>query len=276
MSHYETLGVTKNATQSEIKKAYRKLANKYHPDKKEGDEIKFKDINAAYDIIGDENRRQQYDMNPNFDQGFQGNQGFNRDFGRQYNFRSAEEMYAFMRNQREAAMTKNQDTLVVLEVTLKDAYLGKDQTFEVDWVKDSIRFTLTPGTRPGAKYRLSGKGKVHRTDLPAGDLIVQVQLTRVGDWDLVGADLYLPIHINPIEAMIGCTKEFEHLSGKKYKVPVGAGTGHGEKLRLAGLGMPIPNNKHADMYAVIVIDSIKITDEEDVKSLQEISNKLTS
>jgi DnaJ-class molecular chaperone len=272
MSHYDTIGVSKDATQAEIKKAYRRLANKYHPDKKTGDDVKFKEINAAYDIIGDKDKRSQYDINPNFDQ-----QG-GHDNGFRHDFKSAAEMYEFMRKRNYDAQTRNQDSLVSYEISLKDAYNGGEHTFNVDWLTETIKLTIPKGVRPGAKFKIQGKGRPQRPDLPIGDMIVQIQISRYQDWDLQGPNLVLPITINAIDAMVGCSKEFTHLSGKKYKVPVPAGCSHGEKLRLSGLGMAAPalqaGTKSGDLYVVILVEIPKILDKTDVKILQGISKKL--
>ena len=169
MSHYATLGVDKTATQSEIKKAYRKLSMQYHPDRG-GDENKFKEIADAYAVVGDEQKRQQYDAmqdNPfaNFGNmgGMDGNFGdiFNQFFGGQF---------------RQQQQTRGSDIKVDMHISFEEAFHGCSKTFSVNGYESTIN--LKRGVKTGQKFRLAGKGAAHpfNSTLPPGDLLVTIHV----------------------------------------------------------------------------------------------------
>ena len=263
MDHYQTLGVAKDATVQEIKKAYRKLAMKHHPDKG-GNEAEFKKITEAYEVLSDPNKRAQYD-NPNPFGNFEFNMGgsdspfadiFGDIFGRQ----------------RERQM-RNPDAMVDINIDMETAYFGKDVVVDVGFAREVV--TLPPGTRTGTKIRIHGKGHSRYAEMPPGDLLCRFHVQCPPDVGLENSDMYQRFTINSIEAMTGTVITFRHVSGKQLQIKVPAGTQSDSKLRLSNWGMPIPNsNQYGHFFAIINIQTPIITNENHIEQLNKINEEI--
>lgn len=171
MNHYQTLGVDKSATQAEIKKAYRKLSMKHHPDKG-GNEDKFKEIADAYTVIGDENKRQQYDaVQENPFANFNNMGGMDGNFSDLFNQFFSENRGPFQQQQ-----TKGNDIRVQLHISFTEAFYGITKNFRVG--AESITIHLKPGARSGQRLIVHGKGSPHpfNSQLPNGNVIVEVSV----------------------------------------------------------------------------------------------------
>jgi len=259
MSHYDTLGVAKDADQSEIKKAYRRLASVHHPDKNNGNDAHFKKIGEAYDILSDEGKRQEYDMYPN------GRPQMHM-HGGHFNF---EDMFRQHRHQQR----ENPNSIANIQITLKQAYDGEDYQLNLD--SGTIKLKIPPGTRSGTKMRLPGKGSTRFLDLPPGDLYVVINILMPLNWGWNNDDLYYQTKVDAISAMIGATAEIDHISGKKYKLEIPAGSQHGDKVRLKGLGMVNPvNTVVGNLYIIIDIFIPTVTEELDRNTLSNLRGKL--
>ena len=166
MDHYQTLGVSPQADEKEIKKAYRKLAGKHHPDKG-GDENEFKKIQQAYETLSDPAKRQQYD-NPNpFEGGdpfSQGGFNFRGDFGDIFGD-------IFGRGFQQRQPTRNPDGVVDLHLELHEVFHGTEKMINTGY--GTFKITIPAGTRHGTKFNMHGKGPVQHQGLPPGDLIVR-------------------------------------------------------------------------------------------------------
>ena len=259
MDHYQTLGVSRDAEQKEIKTAFRKLAMKHHPDKG-GDEEEFKRVQAAYDTLSDPDKRAEYD-NPNpfegFGQGF-GNSPFADIFG---------DIFGGRRQQQRPV--KNPDGIVDVGVTLLQIYTGS--TIVVNTGYGSFNVTIPQGTADGTRMRLAGKGPVRDERLPAGDLIVRLHTEYPDNWGRDREHLFYRHNINAIDAMTGCTLTIVHVDNKKFQLTVPAGTGHGTRLKMSALGMKMPDyGIVGDLYVLIELDIPTITDQEDIKTLNKI------
>lgn len=268
MNYYDVLGVPTDASEADIKKAFRKLASQHHPDKG-GDTNKFQQIQEAYEVLGDANRRHEYDHPPR--QGFSGNfhQGpqtfaddvFAQMFGagqRGFNFRQ--------RNIR------NPDAITNVTITLSECYHGTVKVLQFNNT-ESYNLTIPAGTLPGTQMRLAGKSpNIANPQAPPGDLIVTIQVQREGAYDLDGPNLIHYAEIDAISAMTGCDLPVRHINGSTVKLKVPAGTQHGSKLRIRGMGMPLPGQAGAsgDWYTVINIYVPKITDPNTVDMLNKI------
>ena len=216
MDHYQTLGVGKDASQQEIKKAFRKLAMKHHPDKG-GDENEFKKVQAAYDTLSDPEKRAQYD-NPNPFEAF--GQGFGQGFGDSPFADIFGDIFGQRRQQRRPV--RNPDGIVDVGVTLHQVYTGS--TIVVNTGYGSYEVTVPQGTADGTRLRLSGKGPVRDSNLPAGDLIVRLHTEYPDNWGRDREHLFFRQNINVIDAMTGCVIEITHVDGKKYQLTIPAGT----------------------------------------------------
>lgn len=245
MNHYDTLGVDKSADPAEIKKAYRKLAGKHHPDKG-GDENEFKRIQQAYEVLSDPKKRAQYDS-PEPDWQRYTPPDFADIFGDAFN--------QFRNNHR-----RNPDSLVNVELSLAQAYTGT--TFHLDLPSgETVALRVPAGVRDGTRLRVAGKARQRYADLPAGDIYVAVHVNVPPNWGRHEDDLFIRVEIDAIDAMIGTTIQLKHINDKTYSVTIPKGMQMGEKVRLNGLGMANPRSGMEGSLYVIV--DVKIPDIKD-------------
>ena len=269
--YYDLLGVKKGASDDEIKKSYRKLAMKYHPDRNPGDkaaEDQFKQISEAYAVLSDTEKRKQYDMfgdqkfHQNFSQedifrgadfrniftdaGFDGGDIFSRIFGAGFGggrggFGGGQAM-------------KGQDVEYPLTVSFHEAFSGSERqvAFRLsDGSSRELNVKIPAGIRDGGKLRVAGKGAASPYGGPAGDLYIVMSVATHPQFSRVGDDIEGKMTLKLSEALLGCSKEVETLDGhKKIKVP--AGVRPGTKIRLKSLGFPVPGRAfRGDYYAVV-------------------------
>lgn len=268
--YYKILGVDKKASQDQIKKAYRKLAVQYHPDKNPGNkeaEEKFKLINEANEVIGDPEKRKKYDeLGENwnrFQQSGQGGQqggGFDwSSFGGQgggtyYTESDVNDMFGsqggngfsdffeafFGRGSRQRAGQqqshfKGGDYEAETEVSLEEAYKGTSRIIQVH--NEKLRITIRPGAYDGQLLRIKGKGAEGSSDKYRGDLYVRIRLRPHPIFTRRGDDLYATQIIDLYTAVLGGDVYVNTLGGK-VKVKTPAGTQNGATIRIRGKGMP--------------------------------------
>ena len=246
--YYEVLGVKKDASDDEIKKAFRKLAVKYHPDKNPGDkaaEEKFKEANEAYSVLSDKTKRSRYDQfghagvggdgggNP-FGGGFNG-QSFNFDFGGAGGFEDIlGSIFGFGGGFRGAR--RGQDFRTSITIDFEDAIFGTTKTIAIEGKQ--VKLKIPAGIYDGQSIRLNGKGgEAPTADGQRGDLYVEIRvrahkhLTREGE--LILSEVTIPM----ADAVLGTEIDVETVDGKiRMKVP--AGTQPGTNFKLSGHGAP--------------------------------------
>lgn len=274
MDYYETLGVRKNATQEEIKKAYRSLANKHHPDKG-GDQAKFKDISVAYDTLSDPQKRQEYDMggsqnihinSGNFHDVF--NNAFQFHFGGGHPFGDI-----FGRRQH-----RNRDLNIQCQVTLLDSFSGKQ--FEASYTLPSgktqtVVINVPPGVDNGGTIRYQGLGDDSIPGIPRGDLNVTVIIIPDSKYVRHNDDLYTNLEINPIEAMIGTRKTVKNIDGQMLNIDVRAGVSDGTEYARAGMGFPNMRGGARGRFVIVVkIKAPAVTNPDLIKKLQKINEEI--
>lgn len=239
MDHYSTLGVSKNATPDEIKKAYRKLASQHHPDKG-GDTNKFQEIQTAYDTLSDTQKRQMYD-NPQ-------PQGFN--FGSsnfQWNVHGMDlnEVFGQMFNQHQRQGRQIFRTAVA--ITLKEAYTGGNKILEINTQngKKIIDVKIPPGVNNGDQIRYD---KV----IDQANLIIEFQIMPDLRFERRGNDLVCNLSISVLDLITGTDIEFTTFNDKKLLVHIKPSTQPYMNIKIPNHGMPILNSQqYGDQYLLL-------------------------
>jgi curved DNA-binding protein len=270
--YYKILEVPRDASEEVIKKAYRKLARKYHPDvsKEANAKERFQDVSEAYETLKDKEKRAAYDSlgsyrpgqefrpPPDWSERF-GQQKFSEDFGDidlsdlfaafGGGFgRSAGARRGFRRG--GAVPIPGEDYEVTVRITLEEAFAGTEREFRIG--NQSVRARIPRGASDGERLRLRGKGGPGVNGAPPGDLYLVISLMPHALYKANGRDLDLEVPVAPWEAALGAQIEVPTLEGiVKMKLP--SGSKSGQKLRLAGKGLPKPGGGAGDLYAVIML-----------------------
>ncbi|MEB3316627.1 MAG: DnaJ C-terminal domain-containing protein [Cyanobacteriota bacterium] len=277
--YYATLGVEPTATADEIRKAYRRLARQYHPDvsKQEGAEERFKEVSEAYDTLSDKEKREAYDQlgrhrpgedfqpSPEWDSRFW-QEGVADDLDladllRQIGFQHAARRQGAAGH--GAAARRGQDYEIATSLSLEDAARGKDIAVEfsvpeldadgrVQRHAKTARIRVPKGVSDGERLRVPGKGGPGIGGGKPGDLYLDIRLERHPLFQVAGHDLYLELPIAPWEAVLGARVELPSLEGP-LTVTVPPGARSGQKLRLAGKGLPRRSDGAGDLYGVLQI-----------------------
>ena len=277
--YYAVLGVGRKATQDEIKRAYRKLARKYHPDvsKEKDAEQKFKDLGEAYEVLKDPEKRVAYDQlgsNWNSRQGFRPPpdwgagfefQGSPRDAGRQHDF---SDFFESLFGQAggpggggRGFQMQGEDHHARILVDLEDSYHGASRSISLQMPEvtadghvlsrnRTLKVNIPKGVRQGQQIRLSGQGAKGQGRGKAGDLYLEIEFNPHRFYRVEGADVYLELPVAPWEAALGASIKVPTPSGAiDLKIP--ANSKAGKKLRLKGRG--IPSKTPGDLYVVLQI-----------------------
>jgi curved DNA-binding protein len=275
--YYQTLGVDKTASADDIKKAYRKLVRKYHPDvsKLADADAKTKEINEAYDVLGDEEKRTAYD---DLGRGYRPGQEFQPppDWGAQYDFGGADpndffsDLFAHVgRRQRGGAGAgggrgfhmRGEDINAAIEIDLRDAYTGatrnvtlripqRDASGRVHMQEKTLSINIPKGVTPGQQLRLAGQGQPGLGEGGAGDLYLEIRFRPDKRYRIEGRDVYEDVPIAPWEAALGAKIAVPTPSGQ-VEVTVPPNSQTGRKLRLKGRG--IPGNPAGDLYLILTV-----------------------
>jgi curved DNA-binding protein len=280
--YYKILGVKKNASSTEIKKAYRKLAMKYHPDKAKGDksaEEKFKGINEANEVLSDSVKRKKYDeLGSNWqnyeqagsNEGFGGTRYENQGPGGQYSG-DFDDMSGYSdffdaffggsfggsgksrRGGGRSVSTVGQDMQAMIEITLREAYSGTSKVFNYN--NQSIKLNIKPGISEGQVLKLAGKGGAGIRGGQAGDLLLTIKILPDAVFDRKGDDLYAYLKVSLYDAVLGGKVEFEMIKGK-VKIDVPKECSAGKIFRLSKLGMPKygKTGESGDLYLTVKIE----------------------
>ena len=267
--YYKTLGLEKNASKDDIKKAFREKAHQFHPDKNKGNkeaEQKFKEASEAYSVLSDDNKRAQYDrfgsngpgFNPNqggFQGGFGGfdfsqfqQGGFN---GQNIEFDLGDIFGEFFGGGRRPR--KGRNITIDLQVTVKESIFGLDREVSLGG-KERLVIKIPPGMESGQGLRVAGKGE--KGEGGPGDLIVRVWVEESKLFRKEGFNLITELPVKLTTALLGATVDVETLDGKiELKIP--QGTTHGEILRVKHKGVPDDRGRRGDLLIVTRVNMPK-------------------
>lgn len=255
--YYKILGIEKNASEEDIKKAFRKLAHRHHPDKKEGNSDKFKEINEAYTVLSDKQKRAQYDTFGSAGFGGQGySGGFNAsDFG--FDFSGFQQggfdqgdlgdiLSSIFGGRR---VRRGRDIAVDIELSFHESIFGAERKVVINskLVKQKeVQIQTPPGIDEGQMIRMSGMGEIIEGGVP-GDLYVKVHVRKHPTLRKEGYNLVMDLQIKLTEALLGAEHKIATLDGDlTLKIP--AGTNSGTILRVKGKGVPTSPGKRGDLY----------------------------
>lgn len=305
--YYQTLGLERGATQDEIKRAYRKLARKYHPDvnKESGAEDRFKEVGEAYEVLKDPEKRAAYDQlgsrakageefrpPPDWDAGFEfsgggftgaGDAGFSEFFENMFGSRGFSGFQSGHRGAGRGFDSRGEDHHAKVLIDLEDAFTGAsrritlqqsevDENGRVRTKPRSLNVKIPKGIKPGQSIRLTGQGTPGVGRGPAGDLYLKVEFNPHPLYRVEDRDLYLDLPLAPWEAALGATVKIPTPEGKvDLKIPPNSTSGR--KLRLKGRGLP--GKTAGDLYAQISIALPPATTDEDKALYRKMAEKFS-
>jgi DnaJ-class molecular chaperone len=272
--YYKILNVEKSASKDDIKKAFRKLAHEYHPDKPTGNENKFKEVNEAYQVLSDDQKRAQYDRfgsnGPQFGGGQGGFGGF--DFGGfNINFDGFQNGQEFDLNDLFGAfggggfgrrVRKGRDIILSLNISFKESVQGVEKTIKVpsnsaQKDKKEVSIKIPAGIESGQMMKLQGYGESvddgpDRAGQP-GDLLIKIYVESHKTLRKEGIHLVTNLSVKLSDALLGATYDVEGVDGPiKIKIPKGINTG--KILRIKGAGIAASRFQHGDLLVVIEVD----------------------
>ena len=281
--YYDVLGVRRDASQEEIRQAYRKLVRTYHPDlnKDPGAEDRFKDISEAYSVLSDPATRARYDaFGPDFRQvpedvdpdtwrragaasgAGRGQAGWGAgQAGPGFGFDEGIDLDDLLggifggRGRGGIGAMPGADHEAGLEISLEEAYAGTRRSVTLGGGEGArtLDVTIPPGVTNGQRIRLAGQGGRGSGGAPPGDLHLIVRIAPDPRYRVEGRDVYVDLPLAPWEAALGTSVPVDVPGGGEVKVTVPAGTSSGRRLRLRGRGLPNPRGTPGDLYAVAKI-----------------------
>lgn len=271
MDYYSILGVRKDVSNDDLKKAYRKLAMQHHPDRG-GDPSKIKEINEAYDTLKDPHKRAQYDHSQTAGKG-----GFNFNHS---HFKPGSapfaDIFANMRHHAHAGFSPHINIQTTID--LKDVYTGKSlvvsyklNTGEVEHLNVDIPI----GVQDGMNIRFRNYGNYVQTGL-RGDLLLKINVKIPNGYQRDGNNIYQDMYVNSLDLLIGTKKEIKTLDDKQLSINVPAATQEFTKFKLNGYGTPdFKTGKRGNLILTVIPKIEKIVDQNLINQLRAIRNSLT-
>ncbi len=278
--YYQILGIAKTATQDEIKKAYRKLAIKYHPDKTQGNkaaEEKFKEVSEAYEVLSDKEKRQKYDQlganwkqyeqNPNYQNFYQNyQQNFNKQQSNKRTHSNMDDSFGgggfseffqqfFSKKKSSGGYSAPQNGADIegsISISLEDAYNGITRI--IKGAGQQLKVKINPGIKDGQTLRMKGKGEPGKNGGQPGDIYLKINVTEHSMYERKENDLYYDVLVDMYSCILGGDIKIPSLKGE-IKITLPKCTENGKVYRLRGLGMPVYQmpGEFGDLYAKVKV-----------------------
>lgn len=274
--YYNILGIDRNASSEEIKKAYYKLARKHHPDLHKGDEAesrKFQQINEAYEVLKDPDKRRKYDAfgttgdrQDQFEGFGRGDSGFYGEFSDQGFSDFFESLFG--RQSSSDIRYKGRDLEATLELNLEQIFKEFHQIITIN--NKQIRIKVPAGIEDGQKIRLRGYGQPGFNGGPAGDLYISFVIKNPAGVERKGADLYKTENIDLYTAVLGGEVLIEGIN-EKLKLKIAPETKQGAIVRLKGKGVPLYKKKErGDLYITLMVQLPEKLSEEEIELFKKL------
>lgn len=310
--YYKILGVEKSATEENIKKAYRKLAMKFHPDRNPGNkqaEEKFKKLSEAYAVLSDQEKRKQYDSFGSdafrqrysqedifknfdfsdilkefgFDLGGRGSRGFGGGRARTFSFGRggsgdpfADLFGGAQGYAQQQVPQKGQDLEYNLSITLEESVFGAEKKLALqkeDRVEE-INIKIPPGISSGKKLRLAGKGSPGYNRGQSGDLFLNINILPHPIFARDGVDIYVEKAVNYSQAALGATIDVPTIEGTTKRIKIPAGTQSNTKIRMKGYGVPnLKDGGKGDQYVKISVNVPKKLSERQAQLVKKLADE---
>ena len=272
MDYYSILGIPRNASPEEIKKAYRKLAMANHPDRTGGDDAKFKQINEAYATLSDSEKRDTYDhphkANP-----------FNNQQQRQNPFGDQIFEHMFGRGFAQQRQTpRNKDITVQARIDLNDVLTGKNLIIQYQLSTgrlETVTVEVPPGAKHGDTIQYEGLGDEGRPRLPRGHLQVRIVVNKLKNWERDNDNLIVKKTVNVFDLLLGCVIIITTLDNKKLEIKIPQGTQTGTTFSIPKYGVPnMRSGQRGNLYVTVDTVIPKITDEDLLSKIEDIKKEL--
>ena len=282
MDYYKTLGINRNASSDEIKKAYKKQAMKHHPDKG-GDGAQFQKINEAYDTLKNPQKKSHYDRfgsapNQNMGAGSRSyefrSDDFPNDIGDIFNQFFGGGPSPFNRRQQ---YRKNRDIVIEAQIELEDVLEGKELIASyrlTNGREQSVNLQLPKGVENNTTIKFPSLGDHYHSGLPRGDLLVRVKIRPHAKWHRDGINLHSIEKVNVFDLMIGTKKNIRTLEGRNLAITIPKGTQPGTVLSISEQGLPTRGGGRGNIYLTIQADIPKVHKEEIVEQLKRIKDEI--
>lgn len=281
-SAYEILGVPNGASDDEIKKAYRKLAAKHHPDRG-GDTAKFQEIQSAYETLSDPVKRQQHD-NPNPFQGFHQGGPNGSHFEFHFGGGSPEDLFSQFFSQQgfnhpfsQRHTRRNKDLRIAINISLAETLSAQTKTVSVQTTKGdrfNVDVNIPQGVSNGTTIKYQQMGDNMFDTLTRGDLYVIINVMPDAKFEIHGINLVSNIEISAIDAMLGMDKQIPGIDGKEFIIKIPKGCQNGSRFGLSGQGLYQMNTNHRGDLIVNVVVKVPVLTDDQLNILRTIKNTL--